>query len=97
VPNALRTLTITYAGSHATSCSQVLWVWNWTSGTWAALDNRAAGPTSQEVSGTNSSSPASFVSGTSGNGDLFVAVTCDRPDGATVTTSGDLLRVSYTQ
>jgi hypothetical protein len=97
VPNALRTLSVTYAGSQSTSCTQVLWVWNWSAGTWAALDSRAAGTTSQEVSGTNSSSPGSYVSGSSGNGDMYVAVTCDRSDGASVTTSGDLMRVTYTQ
>lgn len=97
VPNTLRSLSVSYGGSHSASCTQGVWVWNWSQGTWQRLDSRSAGPATGQVTLAVPGTVAEFVSGTSGNGSVAIAVACSRSDGGPVTTRADLLNLTYTE
>ncbi len=94
VPNGLTSLSVTYRGMHSASCTQNVWIWNWTRGSWTRLDSRAAGALAT-VTPTVSGALAEYVSGSSGPGNVAVAVTCGRSDSGPVITSSDLLSVTY--
>ncbi|MCC6237953.1 MAG: CAP domain-containing protein [Dehalococcoidia bacterium] len=96
VPNTLRTLTVSFGGSHSASCTQSVWAWNWTRGTWQRLDSRAAGVAAGQVTVAVPGALAEFVSGTTGTGNVAIAVVCSRADGGAVTTRADLLSLTYT-
>jgi hypothetical protein len=55
----------------------------------------SGGPTETEASFTLTAALASYVSGTTGNGDVAVRVHCTRTDTVVFTTSGDLMRVTF--
>jgi hypothetical protein len=96
VPNSLRNLKVTYQGKSSQTCTQTLYVYRWTTGTWVQLDTRSVGTT--EVAVANVVPPgtlADYVSGTSGDGELRVRVRCRGATGASFFTSGDLLRIAY--
>ncbi len=97
VPNVLRALSVTFSGAHSTSCTQGIWAWNWASGAWQRLDSRAGGTAAAPVTVALPSPLGEFVSGTSGNGSVAIAVGCSRPDGGAVTTRADLLSLTYTE
>lgn len=96
VPNTITALSVNYGGSHSASCTQGVWAWNWTRGTWQRLDSRPAGPSSQ-LTATVPGTLSEFVSGASGVGNVAIAVTCSRSDGGPVTTNADLMRLTYVQ
>ena len=97
VPQALRSLTVSYGGSHSANCTQGLWIWNWSRGTWQRLDSRPAGTTAGQVSAAVPGALPEFVSGTAATGSVAVAVTCSRSDGGAVTTNADQLNLTYAQ
>jgi uncharacterized repeat protein (TIGR01451 family) len=96
VPNALQSLQITAIAMASASCSQSLRLWNWTSGYWVSLDTRTVGSAEVPVAATVSGTLANYVSGSSGNGDVAVALRCSRTDYASFFTSTDLLKIVYT-
>ena len=97
VANGLGSLQITYSGKASETCDQSLYVDNWTTGVWVALDARAVGtteiPTVTSVGGTL----ADYVSGATGDGEVAVRIRCTRADAKNVATRGDLLRVTFTK
>jgi subtilisin len=94
VPNSLRSLAATYRGKNSRSCSQRVYAYRWTTGTWVQLDSRAVGTAEVTVTRTPSGSPADYVSGTSGNGQVWLRVTCSSASGS-FTSSGEQMRVQY--
>jgi carboxypeptidase T len=94
VPNALTALSGTYRGSHSASCSQGVYLYNWSSGTWARFSATTAGTVENEAAFSPTSSLASYVSGPSGNGDVAMRVHCTRS--SNFTTSAELMKVTYT-
>ena len=95
VSNALKSLSVTYKGKNSASCSQTLYVYNWTTGYWVKLDGRTVGTSVVTVSAAASGTLAEYVSGTSGDGDVAVRVRCTRGDGVNFYASGDLLKIVF--
>jgi hypothetical protein len=60
------------------------------------LDSRSLGTTEVQIDRFPSGALADYVSGTTGDGTLYVRVRCTSSSGA-FTTSGDLLRITYTK
>jgi serine protease AprX len=96
VSNALRTLSLAFRAKHSRSCSQTLWIYDWTYGAWARLDTRTVGSTETEVAGSVTGTIADFVSGSAGDGEVRVRVRCQTTSGTFVSNS-DLLRIEYTK
>ena len=96
VPNALRSLKVTYRGKASTTCTQAVSIYNWTTGAWIRLDSRSAGTTEAEVAVSATGTLADYVSGSTGNGDVAVRVRCARTDYVNFYASGDLLQITYT-
>jgi len=94
VPNDLSGLKVTYKGKNSRSCSQRLYIWNWSTSAWVQLDSRSVGTTEVLVEKAPSGTAANYVSGTSGPGDLRARVRCTNSS-STFVASGDLLRIVY--
>jgi hypothetical protein len=95
VTNSLSNLRVSYTGKSSRSCTQVVWVWRWSTSSWVQLSSRSVG--TSEVALSNlapSGSAANYVSGTTGDGDVRVRVRCRRGS-PSFFTSGDLLRIGY--
>ena len=94
VPNSLRKLELTYKGSNTGACSQTVRLWNWRTNAWVRVDRRTVGPTEAEIiKQAPGGTPADYVSGTAGTGDLRVQVRCQRS--SAFTANADLLRIVY--
>ena len=93
IPNALTGLRIVYSGRASATCSQSVYVYNWTTGAWVGIDGRSIGTTEVQVSASVGGTLADYVGGTSGDGDVAVRIRCTRSDGTSFFTSGDLLQV----
>ncbi len=92
--NALKTLSIRYVGRASASCTQSLSIYNWATGIWSAVDTRAASSRLVSITLTPSGSPADYVAGTSGTGDVHVRVSCTRSDSSLFWTGADLLSIT---
>ena len=95
VSNAVRSLSVAYRGKSSATCDQTVWIYNWTTSTWAQLDRRNVGTTEVAVSATVAGMLAEYVSGTSGAGEVAVRVRCLRTDGTGFYVSGDRLAVTH--
>ena len=54
-------LAITYDGNYTVNRTQTLWLWNWTTGAWAQIDQASVG-TTDVIRTWSTGSPAAFVS-----------------------------------
>jgi hypothetical protein len=97
VSNASTSIRVTYRGSHSNSCTQSLYLWNWSNGYWIRAHRSSSGPVKTEASFTVTGSLASYVSGAGGDGDVAVRVHCTRSDPVGFTTSADLMRVTFSK
>jgi hypothetical protein len=95
VSNALRSLRLTHKGKSSVSCSQALYLYNWTRAVWVQIDARTVGTTEVLVDRSVTSGFADYVSGTSGDGEVRLRVRCTAS--ASFVTSGDLMRVTFTK
>ena len=96
VTNSLTSLRIAYKGKSSLTCSQTVSLWRWTTNSWVQLDARSVGATEVLVDKAVSGTLADYVSGTSGDGYMWVRVRCTHPSAAFYS-SGDLLRVTYSK
>jgi subtilisin len=96
VTNGLGTLRITYKGRNSISCTQKVWIRNWTTNTWVQLDSRSVGASEVLVDKQVGGTLADYVSGTSGDGEVRVRVRCTHSS-SSFYASADLLRVTYTK
>jgi serine protease AprX len=94
VTNALQSLKITYRGKSYRTCTQVVYVYNWTTGGWVQLDSRSVSTSEIEVNASPTGTLADYVSGSSGDGEVAVRIRCSRSD-SSFFTSADLLRITY--
>jgi hypothetical protein len=95
VPNDLRDLRVTYKGKNSQICSQTVAIWRWTTSTWVQLDSRPVGATEVAIRDLMPPKPAaSFVSNTTGPGDVRVRVRCQN-SGVNFAARGDLLNLDY--
>lgn len=95
IPNSVTSLAITYKGKNAPSCSRTVSVRNFTTGSWTTLN----GPVTvgAETQLTNLVPPgtlANYVSGTVGNGAVWVRVRCTKALSSFVA-SGNLMKVVH--
>ena len=97
VSNSLTSLKLTYRGAASTSCSQVAYVYNWTTGSWVTLNSRTAGTSESEFTVAPGGTLADYVSGTSGDGDVLLRVRCTRSDSVNFYTAGELMRAVFTK
>jgi hypothetical protein len=95
VPNSLTNLRITYSGFNSASCRQRLSLWNWSTATWVTVDSRIVGANEVLITATPTGTLSQYVSGLSGEGDLYVRVSCSRGDNTTFYSSADQLKISY--
>jgi hypothetical protein len=95
VPKMLTNLKVTYKGKDSRSCTEAVSIWNFTTSAWVQLDSRAV-TTTEILRGplVPSGALASYVSGTSGTGELRVEVKCSTTAGI-FTTSADLMSITY--
>jgi subtilisin len=96
VSNELASLRLTYKGRNSRSCSQTVWIWNWTTNGWTLLDSRSVGTSEVLVDGLVGGTLADYVSGTSGDGEVRVRVRCTHGS-SSFYARADLLRVTYTK
>ena len=95
VPNSLRSLTVAYRGKNTTVCSQVVYLYNWTNGTWVQLDSRSVGTTEALVQRSVGGTLSNYVSASTGDGEIRVRVRCTHSSRAFYM-SGDLMTVTFT-
>ncbi|HEV2069552.1 MAG TPA: Ig-like domain-containing protein, partial [Acidimicrobiales bacterium] len=95
VSNALASLQVTYKGKSSHTCAQTVSIWRPTTGTWVRLDARNVGTTEVRIDPVPGGTLADYVTGTSGNGNVYVQVRCTRSSSSFVA-SGDLMRIVYT-
>ena len=95
VANTIRSLRVTYRGKASATCTQSVFIYKWTTGSWVTLDSRSVGTTELEVSATPGGTLADYVSGTTGDGEVAVRIRCTRGDGVNFWTSADLLKIVY--
>ncbi|HEX2089536.1 MAG TPA: S8 family serine peptidase [Actinomycetota bacterium] len=93
VTNSLRTLSVTYKGKNSATCSQTIYVYNWSNSSWVTVDSRSVGTTEVLVEKSPSGTLASYVSGSSGDGDVRVRVRCTKSSG--FYTSADLVTITF--
>ncbi len=95
VTNALSNLRVSYTGKNSRSCTQVIFVWRFSTSSWVQLNSRSVGTSEVAISNlAPSGSAADYVSGSTGDGEVRVRVRCQR-SGQSFFASGDLLRISY--
>jgi uncharacterized protein YkwD len=94
VPNTLKSLNVTHRSLSSSPCTQTLWAWNWQQGLWSSLGSTTAGATETETNATVGGTLADYVSGTTGNGDVAIRVSCSSSSSFTLST--DLLRIAFT-
>jgi len=95
VPNTATKLSVTYSGKNSRSCSQTIYVYNWTNGSWVKVDGRSVSTTEVRIAVQLSGTLANYVSGSSGDGDVAVRVRCTRSDNFYA--GADLLKVDFTR
>ena len=95
VSNSIRSLRVVYSGFNSASCSQTLSLWNWSTTTWVTVDSRTVGASEVLITATPTGTLSQYVSGLSGEGDLYVRVRCSRADGTTFYVSADQLKITY--
>jgi hypothetical protein len=94
VPNSLNSLRITYKGKNSQTCTQSIAIWRWTTNSWVQLNSQSVGTAERLVNNlAPAGTPADFVSGTSGNGEVRVRVQCTRS--SSFFSSWDLLQLEY--
>ncbi|HEV3379275.1 MAG TPA: S8 family serine peptidase [Thermoleophilaceae bacterium] len=96
VSNDLASLRLTYKGRNSRTCSQTVWIWNWSTNAWALLDSRSVGTSEVLVDGLLGGTLADYVSGTSGDGEVRVRVRCTHGS-SSFYARADLLRLTYTK
>jgi hypothetical protein len=95
VTNSLSSLRVSYTGKNSRSCTQVVYIWRWSSSSWVQLDSRTVGTTEVAIANlAPGGTQANYVSGSSGNGDVRVRVRC-RTSSGSFFSSADLLQISY--
>jgi subtilisin family serine protease len=95
VSNALSNLRVSYTGKNSRSCTQVIFIWRWSTSSWVQLSSRTVGTTEVAIADlAPSGTLANYVSGSTGDGDVRVRVRCRR-SGSSFYASGDLMRISY--
>ena len=97
VANALTKLSVTYRGKSSASCSQAVYLYDWTNAFWVKLDSRTAGTSESGFTISPGGTLANYVSGDSGDGEVALRVRCARGDSVNFFTSGDLMRIAYTK
>ncbi len=96
VSNSLRSLSVTYKGKQSRTCAQSVSIWRSTTSSWVKLDSRSVGTTEVQVDRIPGGTLADYVTGTSGDGQLYVRVRCTSTSGS-FTTSADLMRIAFTK
>jgi hypothetical protein len=95
VPNTLASLSVSYRGSNSLSCTQTVSVWRWTTSTWVTLRSATVGTAETSFLGLlPTGSPADYVSGTSGDGEVRVRIRCTRT--TSFVSRGELMFIDYT-
>jgi hypothetical protein len=94
VPNSLRSLRFVYRGRNSTTCRQTLSLWHWPTGSWVEVDARNVGTSEVAVVREAIPSPADYVSGGSGGGDLRLKVRCTQGS-QRFYASGDEMRIGF--
>ena len=95
VSNAASNLQLTYRGSNSITCTQTLWVWNWSTSGWTQLGGSNSVQGETQLTRSVTGSLANYVSGDSGAGEVRIRVRCTRTDGSFIA-RGDLMRIVYT-
>jgi hypothetical protein len=94
VPNTLRRLEVTYKGSNSRACTQRVRIWNWRTAAWVGVDRRTVASSEVEIiKPAPGSTPADYVSGTIGTGELRLRVRCQAS--SLFTANADLLKIVY--
>ncbi|MCI0636065.1 MAG: putative Ig domain-containing protein, partial [Actinobacteria bacterium] len=95
VTNSLTSLRVCYTGKNSRSCSQVVYIWRWSTSSWRQLSSGTVGTTEVAlVDLVPGGSAANYVSGSSGDGEVRVRVRC-RTSSGSFFASGDLLQIDY--
>jgi hypothetical protein len=94
IPNSTAGLQLTYKGKNTVSCSQTLYLFNYTTNAWVAVKTSTVGTTAVTTVIVPTGTMASYVSGTSGNGSVRIQVKTTNPS-ASFYTSGDQVAVGY--
>jgi hypothetical protein len=95
IPNTLQNLRVTYSGLSSLTCTQNVRIWNWSYGYWVSLDTRSVGSTEVGLTVAPGGTLSAYVSGSTGNGDVAVAIRCSRSDSTSFFTSADFLQIAY--
>ena len=90
-------MTTTYKGKSSRTCPQTIRIRNHTAGTWTTLDVRSVGTSEVQVADlVPPGTLAEYVSGPSGNGEVWVQVLCRRRSSAqSFVASGELLQIAH--
>jgi subtilisin len=95
VERDLTALSVAYRGSNTRTCTQVVALWSWSTGSWVTLDSRSVGTSEVLVERAAQATLASYVGGTGDKGDVRVRVRCSTTAG-TFRARADQLRLTFT-
>jgi hypothetical protein len=90
IPRTLRNLKLTYRGKSSASCTQNVWLWNFTTNAWQQIDARTIGTTEVQFDRVPPAAPATYVNA---SGVLHARVRCTKS--TSFYTSANLLRITY--
>lgn len=94
IPNTLRRLELTYKGSNSRACTQTVRIWNWRTSAWVRVDRRTVATSEVEIiKPAPGGTPADYVSGTTGTGELRLRVRCQAS--SLFTANADQLKIVY--
>ena len=96
VSNAATSLKLAYRGKSSTTSTQVVYIYNWTTGIWVKLDQRSVGTSEVGLALNPTGTLADYVSGTSGDGEVAIRVRSTRGDGVNFYVSGELMSATFT-
>jgi Bacterial Ig domain/PA14 domain len=95
IPNSLAEPRITYKGKNSRSCIQTLAIRDWATNRWVQLDARTVGTTEIKLANLAPiGTAARFVSGGTGNGELWIRVRCTNSSVSFIS-RGDLMQLTY--
>jgi M6 family metalloprotease-like protein len=94
VPNSTPGLQLTYKGANSVSCTQTIYLFNYTTNAWVTVKTATVGTSAVTTTVIPSGTMADYVSGTSGSGSVKVQVTSTSTS-ASFYASGDQVTIGY--
>jgi hypothetical protein len=94
VPNSTAGIRLIYKGANSVSCTQTLYLFNYTTNAWVAVNTATVGTTAVTTTVVPTGTMADYVSGSTGSGSVMAQVKSTSTS-ASFYTSADLVTIGY--